>query len=228
MYFPFFFGSTFLLLIPALILAIYAQSRVKSTYQRYAQVRSRSGATGAQVARFLLNSYGLGNVGIEEIQGTLTDHYDPRGKVLRLSYDISRGNSLSALGIAAHEAGHAVQDGKSYFPLYLRNSLVPAANFGTWLAFPLFFIGFLFRGPVLMNIGILLYCGAVAFSVFTLPVEFNASRRALVMLKEGRFLDDDELLNARQVLNAAAFTYVAATAMAIMQLIRLLLLRGRR
>ena len=228
MYFPFFFDSTFLLLIPALILAIYAQSRVKSTYQRYAQVRSRSGATGAQVARFLLNSYGLGNVGIEEIQGTLTDHYDPRGKVLRLSYDISRGNSLSALGIAAHEAGHAVQDGKSYFPLYLRNSLVPAANFGTWLAFPLFFIGFLFRGPVLMNIGILLYCGAVAFSVLTLPVEFNASRRALVMLKEGRFLDDDELLNARQVLNAAAFTYVAAVAMAIMQLIRLLLLRGRR
>ena len=224
----YFFNSTFLLLIPALILAIYAQSRVKSTYQRYAQVRSKSGATGAQVARFLLNSYGLGNVGIEEIQGTLTDHYDPRGKVLRLSYDISRGNSLSALGIAAHEAGHAVQDGKSYFPLYLRNSLVPAANFGTWLAFPLFFIGFLFRGPVLMNIGILLYCGAVAFSVFTLPVEFNASRRALVMLKEGRFLDDDELLNARQVLNAAAFTYVAATAMAIMQLIRLLLLRGRR
>lgn len=228
MYFPFFFNSTFLLLIPALILAIYAQSRVKSTYQRYAQVRSRSGATGAQVARFLLNSYGLGNVGIEEIQGTLTDHYDPRGKVLRLSYDISRGNSLSALGIAAHEAGHAVQDGRSYFPLYLRNSLVPAANFGTWLAFPLFFIGFLFRGPVLMNIGILLYCGAVAFSVLTLPVEFNASRRALVMLKEGRFLDDDELLDASQVLNAAAFTYVAAVAMAIMQLIRLLLLRGRR
>ncbi len=222
MYFPFF------MLIPALILAIYAQSRVRSTYKKYARIRPKSGATGRQVARFLLNSHGLGNVAIEEIPGTLTDHYDPRKKVLRLSSDISRGSSLSALGVAAHEAGHAVQDGRSYFPLYVRNSFVPVANFGTKLAFPLFFIGFLFRGPMLMSLGILLYCGAVAFSVLTLPVEFNASKRALAMLKGGGFLDEDELPHARQVLSAAALTYVAACAMAIMQLIRLILLRGRR
>lgn len=228
MYFLFFMNRTFLLLIPALILAIYAQSKVRSTYQRYARIRPKSGATGREVARSLLNSYGLGNVAIEEVSGTLTDHYDPRKKVLCLTSDISRGSSLSALGVAAHEAGHAVQDGMSYFPLYIRNSIVPMANFGTMLAFPLFFIGFLFRGPILMNIGILLYCGAVVFSVLTLPVEFNASKRALAMLKGGGFLDEGEIPHARQVLRAAALTYVAAAAMAVMQLIRLILLRGRR
>lgn len=228
MYFPLFLDSSFFLLIPALVLAIYAQFKVRNTYQKYARVTPRRGTSGTQVARALLDSYGLGNVKIEEIPGNLTDHYDPRQKVLRLSYDISRGNSLSALGIAAHEAGHAVQDGRSYFPLYLRNSLVPVANFGTTLAFPLFLIGFLFRGPLLMNIGILLYCGAVAFSVLTLPIEFDASRRALAMLGEGRYLDDNELPHARQVLRAAALTYVAACAMAIMQLVRLFMLRSRR
>lgn len=222
------FGPTFLFLIPAIILAIYAQSKVKNTYAKYARVQPRKKITGARVARLILDAHQLTDVPVESIPGQLTDHYDPRAKVLRLSSPVYGESSLAALGIAAHEAGHAIQHGKGYLPLMVRNGIFPLARFGSGLAFPLFFIGFFFmHSKPLMDIGILLYTGAVAFSVITLPVEFNASRRALHLLKSGLRLDEKEILGARKVLSAAALTYVAATAMAVMQLIRLLALRGR-
>jgi Zn-dependent membrane protease YugP len=168
---------------------------------------------------------------VEQTTGRLSDHYDPRKKALRLSSGVYDSHSLAALGVAAHEAGHAIQHHNGYAPLHLRNLIYPMASFGSTLAFPLFIVGFIFTngGPsLLMDIGILLFSVAVAFSVLTLPVEFNASRRALVLLEEGRYLDGAELGGAKKVLSAAALTYVASTAMAIMQLVRLLILRDRR
>jgi len=187
--------------------------------------------SGAEVARQLLSSSGISDVTVEKTPGNLTDHYDPRKRVLRLSEGVYSSSSLAALGIAAHETGHAIQHHREYFPLQLRNAIYPVASLGSSLAFPLFFVGFIFsrQGPsILMDIGILLFAGAVVFSVLTLPVEFNASRRALALLGEGRYLKKDELYGARKVLLAAALTYVAATAMAAIQLLRLILLRGSR
>jgi Zn-dependent membrane protease YugP len=168
---------------------------------------------------------------VEKTSGRLSDHYDPRKKVLRLSEGVHDSSSLAALGIAAHEAGHAIQDAGGYAPLHIRNGIYPVANLGSSLAFPLFFIGFIFSrsGPsILMDLGILLFAGAVVFSVITLPVEFNASKRAMALLGDGGFLQKDELAGARKVLSAAALTYVAATAMAAMQLLRMFILRGSR
>lgn len=226
-----FFGDpTFLLVIPALILAFYAQSRVKGAYQRYSRVQALSRTTGAQAAHQLLQAAGAGEVTIEKAAGRLTDHYDPRKKVLRLSQGVHDSASIAALGIAAHEAGHALQHHQHYQPMHLRSLIYPVASLGSTLAFPLFFIGFITsRGPsVLMDIGIILFAGAVAFSVVTLPVEFNASKRALALLEERRFLTADEMVGARKVLGAAALTYVASTAMAATQLLRMFLLRSSR
>jgi len=226
-----FWDYTYLLLIPTFILAIYAQQKVRSTYSRFSQKLASSRISGAEVAHQILSSSGASEVKIERTAGRLTDHYDPRKKALRLSEGVYESNSLAALGIAAHEAGHALQHHSGYFPLHIRNAIYPVANLGSTLAFPIFFIGFIFsrQGPsILMDIGILLFAGAVFFTVLTLPVEFNASRRALALLEEGRYLKSEELLGARRVLSAAALTYVAATAMAIMQLLRLFLLRGSR
>ncbi len=226
----FFWDYTFFLLIPPLILALYAQQKVKATYKKFSTKRSSSRISGADLARQILRSSGA-DVKVEKIRGQLTDHYDPRKKVLRLSEGVFGNSSISALGIAAHETGHALQHQSGYVPLQIRNAIYPLASFGSSLAFPLFFIGFIFsrQGPsILMDIGILLFAGAVVFSVLTLPVEFNASNRALVMLGEGGYLNKDELYQARKVLSAAALTYVAATAMAAMQLLRLFLLRGSR
>jgi len=224
----FFYDSTFLLLIPALILAVYAQAKVKGTYTRYARIGSRRGVTSDEVAQAILSSEGLMNVKVTRTPGELTDHYDPRSKTLRLSDGVYGSTSLAALGIAAHETGHAIQHGRLYAPLHIRNVIFPVANLGSNLAFPLFFIGLLFGGSkFLMDLGILLYTGAVAFSVITLPVEFNASRRALKLLSEGAYLDQDELVGARRVLTAAALTYVAATCMAVLQLVRMLMMRRR-
>ena len=228
----FFFDYTWFLIIPPLILALYAQARVRSTYARYSQVAAASRLTGAQIACQILDSRGAQNVPVEQIPGQMTDNYDPRKKVLRLSDGIYGSNSLAALGIAAHEAGHAIQHHDGYSPLALRNVIFPIASIGSTLAFPLFFIGFIMgqkRGPsILMDIGILLFAGAVLFSVITLPVEFNASRRALVVLEERGYLNQTEMAGARKVLSAAALTYVAATAMAVMQLVRMLLIRDSR
>ena len=219
-------GRTMILLIPALILAVYAQAKVRGAFRRYSQVRSTRGVRGAQVAQELLRQNGL-DVEVEPTGGTLTDHYNPRTHVLKLSEGVYYSNSVAALGVAAHETGHAVQHGLGYFPLALRNGFVPLANFGSTLAFPLFFIGLLFgRNMLLMNIGIVLFAMAVAFHIVTLPVELNASRRALTMLSSGGYLAQDEVGSARAVLNAAAWTYVASATMAVMQLVRLLMLRG--
>ena len=211
-----YFGdTTFFLLIPAIILALYAQARVKGTYARYSRIMAQSGLTGAEAARSLLNTGGAGDVPVERIAGQLTDNYDPRKKVLRLSEGVYDGRSLAALGIAAHETGHAF----------------PVANIGSSLAFPLFFIGLLTssRGPsVLMDIGILLFTAAVLFSVVTLPVEFNASKRAVHILETQGLLNGQEIAGARKVLSAAALTYVAATATAILWLVRMLIIRGSR
>jgi len=227
----FFWDYTIFLLIPPLLLALYAQQKVKSTYRLYSTKLASSRISASRVAQEILNSSGASNVRIEQAAGQLTDHYDPRKKVLRLSQGVYGSPSLAALGIAAHEAGHAIQHHSGYAPLHLRNAIYPVANLGSSLAFPLFFIGFLFsrQGPsLLMDIGILLFAGAVVFSLLTLPVELNASRRAMGLLRDGGYLREDELQGARKVLSAAALTYVAATAMAAVQLLRLFLLRGSR
>jgi hypothetical protein len=227
-----YFGdTTFFLLIPAIILALYAQARVKGTYARYSRIMAQSGLTGAEAARSLLNTGGAGDVPVERIAGQLTDNYDPRKKVLRLSEGVYDGRSLAALGIAAHETGHALQHHNHYAPLQFRNGFFPVANIGSSLAFPLFFIGLLTssRGPsVLMDIGILLFTAAVLFSVVTLPVEFNASKRAVHILETQGLLNGQEIAGARKVLSAAALTYVAATATAILWLVRMLIIRGSR
>jgi len=228
----FYMDSTWFLVIPPLILAVYAQARVRSTYKRYSRVGASSRLTAAEVARQILNSRGAQEVKVEKIPGQLSDNYDPRSKVLHLSEGVHDSNSLAALGIAAHEAGHAIQHHNHYSPLAIRNLIYPVANIGSTLAFPLFFIGLITsqkRGPsLLMDLGILLFAGAVLFSVITLPVEFNASKQALAVLKERGYLNQTETAGARKVLSAAALTYVAATAMAVMQLVRMLLLRDSR
>ncbi len=226
----FFWDYTFFLLIPPLILALYAQQKVRSTYKQFSTKLASSRISGADLASRILRASGA-NVKVEKTPGRLSDHYDPRKRVLRLSEGVYGSSSIAALGIAAHETGHALQHQQGYAPLQLRNAIYPIASLGSSLAFPLFFIGFIFsrQGPsILMDIGILLFAGAVFFSLLTLPVEFNASNRALVLLREGGYLKTEELSQARRVLSAAALTYVAATAMAAMQLLRLFLLRGSR
>jgi Zn-dependent membrane protease YugP len=224
----FFYDPTFLLLIPAILLAFYAQAKVQGTYAKFSRIASSRGYTGAQLARYLLDDYRMAEVEIQTTPGNLSDHYDPRSKKLRLSKGVYQSNSVAALGIVAHEVGHAIQDANSYLPLKLRNSFVPAANIGSGLAFPLFFIGLIVSLPFLMDLGIILFAFAVVFSVITLPVEFNASRRAIRILSDGRYLTEKEVPLAKKVLSAAALTYVAATAMAVLNLMRLLLLRGSR
>ena len=227
MFFPFYISTMdILLLVPALILALYAQYKVKSAYREMSQRRTASGLTGAQVARDMLRKNQIFDVEVEETPGTLTDHYDPRSKTLRLSSDVYNDNSLAALGVAAHETGHAVQHALGYTPLQLRHAIFPVANFGSSLGIPLFIGGLIFSSSFLMDFGIILFAAAVAFQVVTLPVEFNASSRALAQLKSGGYLRADEVAGARKVLKAAALTYVAATAVAAVHLIRLLLIRG--
>jgi len=227
----FFWDYTYIFLIPPLILAFYAQAKVRSTYAKFSRVFASSGTSGAQMAGEILNLGGANDVNIEKTPGQLSDHYDPRKKALRLSPGVYEGNSIAALGVAAHESGHALQHHTGYMPLHIRNGIYPIANFGSMLAFPLFLVGFFMssKGPnILMDIGILLFAGAVLFSVLTLPVEFNASRRAMAILGERGYLKGQELDGARKVLQAAALTYVAATAMAAMQLLRMFLIRQSR
>lgn len=227
----FFWDYTFILLIPPLLLALYAQQRVRSTFARWSRKYASSRITGVQLAEEIMMTGGIRDVKVEKIPGQLTDHYDPRKKALRLSGNVYGSNSIAALGVAAHETGHALQHHVGYLPLQLRNAIYPVASFGSTLAFPLFFAGLIFGGGrphILMDIGILLFAGAVAFTVITLPVEFNASRRALALLEERGVLSRQELVGAKDVLSAAALTYVAATAMAAMQLLRMFILRGSR
>lgn len=223
-----FYDPTFILIIPALLLVLYAQFRVQSTFAKYSNVASSRGLTGAEVGRRLLDGAGLRSVPVQEVSGELTDHYDPRDKTLHLSKPVYGSNSVAAVGVVAHEVGHALQDAQAYAPLAVRSNLVPAANLGSQLAIPLFFMGLLFSFPMLMDIGIIAFSLAVAFQVITLPVEFNASSRAIKILSDGGYLTGQEIPQARSVLNAAALTYVAAMAMAVLNLIRLLALRNQR
>jgi len=225
-YFPMFFDPTFVILIPALLLAVWAQIKVQGTFNQFSRVYSRKGVRAYEAARVLLDRFGLSNVPIERISGSLTDHYDPRTKALRLSESVYASPSIAAIGIAAHEVGHAIQDAHAYKPLKMRNAIVPVANLGTGLAFPLFFIGLLFRAPVLMDVGILFFAAVIIFHLVTLPVEFDASARALRNLTNAGLLAQDEIGGAKAVLNAAALTYVAATVMAVAQLFRLLIFRN--
>ncbi|MEE2658626.1 MAG: zinc metallopeptidase [Candidatus Latescibacterota bacterium] len=216
------------LLLPCIALALYSQSKVRSTYSKYSQIASTARINGAETARRLLRENGIVDVAVEEVGGTLSDHYDPREKVVRLSSGIYSGTHLAGLAVAAHEVGHAIQHSRGYFPLNLRHTFLPVANIGSMAAFPLFMIGFFFGGggTFLMDIGIALFAGVVAFQLITLPVEFNASSRAMMQLVDGRYLAPDEGKAAKRVLNAAALTYVAATATSLMHLVRLLILRG--
>lgn len=217
-----------ILLVPALVLGIYAKVKVSSSFNHYSQVPSARGLSGAQAARMMLDSAGLADVGIEVAGSRLSDHYDPRSRMLTLSPEVGNSNSLAALGVAAHEAGHAMQHADGYTPFRLRSTLVPVARIGSNLGFILFLVGLLFfRSGIMMNIGIILYAGAVLFTVVTLPVELNASKRAMTQLSDRNILVADELTGAKKVLSAAALTYVAAALMAVLQLVRLILISRR-
>ncbi len=223
------FDSGYILLVlPALIFALWAQSRVNGTFERYSRRWAQSRKTGAEVASELLHQAGLGDISVERIPHTLGDHYDPRHRTLRLSPQVYDRVSVAALGVAAHEVGHAIQHDVGYMPLGLRNSLLPVAQLGSQAAVPLFLIGFLFNFDALMTLGIFFFAGAVLFQLVTLPVEYNASARALALLESGGYISREEVGPVREVLSAAALTYVAATAVAVAQLLRLLMLRGRR
>lgn len=220
---------TYILVLIGAILSIGASSKVKSTFGKYAKVRSMSGMTGAQAARRILDNNGLQHVGVEHISGTLSDHYDPRSQMVRLSDSTYGASSVAAIGVAAHECGHAMQHKEDYAPLKIRTAIVPAANLGSKLGMPIIILGVLLSyNYVLIQVGIWVFSLAVLFQVVTLPVEFNASSRALKMLESYGILGREEVGGSRKVLSAAAMTYVAAAAASILQLLRLILLFGRR
>ena len=221
------------LVIPAMILALYAQNKVNSTFKKYSRVASRSGMTGAQAARRLMELNGIYDVSIERVSGNLTDHYDPLKKVLRLSDSVYSDTSVAAIGVAAHETGHAIQHARGYVPLTLRTVMVPLANLGSTLSMPLIFLGILFSfssvmGNTMINLGILLFGLSVVFTIITLPVEFNASRRAVACLGDSGILYDDEIGGVKKVLSAAAMTYVSSTAVALANFLRLIIIFGGR
>ena len=222
------FDPTYLLLVIGTLLSLAASSRLKRTFATYSRIRSSSGMTGAQAARRILNSRGLYDVQVFPVSGNLTDHYDPRTRRVCLSQASYNQTSLAAVGVAAHECGHAVQHAENYGPLNLRSSLVPVANLGSTLAWPLFLIGLIFSMRPLLTAGIVLFSAAVLFQLVTLPVEYNASDRALRLLTETGILGSDEVRGSRKVLSAAALTYVAALAGSVLQLLRLIILAGGR
>ncbi len=226
------FDPTMLIVLPALILSVWAQIMVSSTFDKYSKISTRRGLTGYGAARAILDSNGLQNIKIERVHGHLTDHYDPRTGIIRLSDSVYDSASTAAVGVASHEAGHAVQYANKYVPIKIRSAIIPVTRFGSMLAMPLFFIGIIAALPELMYAGIILYSAVAIFQLVTLPVEFNASSRALQALKSSKMLDDIELSGARKVLSAAAMTYVAALLTSLLTLLRLLVLagggRGRR
>ena len=229
-YYGYGFDWTYLMVLAGAILSLIASAKVNSTFQKYARVRSMSGLTGAQVARRILDRNGLSEIPVEHVSGNLSDHYDPSSRVLRLSDSTYNSLSVAAIGVAAHECGHAIQHKESYGPLKLRTAIVPAANIGSRLGMPIILLGLVFGGggSVLVNIGIWVFSLAVLFQIITLPVEFNASNRALAMLDDYGILGQDEKRKAKSVLSAAAMTYVAAAAASILQLLRLMILFGGR
>ena len=238
MLFGFFWGDwTIIIMIPALIFALWAQSKVNSTFNRYAKVHNRRGITGADAARRVLDANGLYHVTIERVHGHLTDHYDPKAGVIRLSDTVYASTGIAALGVAAHEAGHAVQHAVGYTPIKLRTAIIPLTRFGSVLAMPLFILGLIFSGgsylgygvgSIFMITGILFFAFSTLFQLVTLPTEFNASARAMTALEDGGLLAADELPAAKATLSAAAMTYVAALATSLASLLRLILIFNRR
>lgn len=225
----FYWDWTMILVIPGLLLGLWAQMRVSSAFRKYSAVYARSGMSAEDVARSMLNQAGCGNVSIRSVSGNLTDHYDPRNNTLRLSDGVYGSSSVAAIGIAAHECGHAMQQHEGYAPLVLRSALVPAVNLGSNLYFPIFLLGLLFSWEPLIYVGIACFALTLVFSLVTLPVEFNASGRALRVLDQQGYLSSEEMDGARAVLNAAAMTYVAAAISSLLQLVRLLIIaRDRR
>ncbi len=225
----FYFDWTMILVIPGLLLGIWAQTRVSSAFQKYSRVATRSGQSAQSVARSLLDRSGCGMVSVDQVSGSLTDHYDPRSNTLRLSTDVYGSGSVAAIGVAAHECGHAMQQHEGYAPLKLRSAIVPVVNIGSKLYFPIFLLGLLFSWEPLVYVGIGCFALTLLFSLVTLPVEFNASGRALRALREGGYLSNDELDGAKKVLDAAPLTYVASAISSLLQLVRLLIIaRSRR
>ncbi|MBZ9624356.1 zinc metallopeptidase [Clostridium sp. FP2] len=224
----FFYDSTMIILLPAIIISALAQFKIKASFSKYSKVNSANGYTGAQVARMLLDDGGLFDIPVEIVGGKLTDHYDPSKRVMRLSQEVYNGTSVAAIGVAAHETGHAIQDKENYAPLKIRNAIVPVVNFSSNASWLLFLMGIILSVPSLVNIGIILFSGVVVFQLITLPVEFNASSRALAILESRSILYGDEIKGAKSVLSAAAMTYVSAALMAISQLIRLVLISRDR
>ena len=220
------FDGTYVLIILAFLISALVSAKMNATFSKYSKVRSYCGMTGAQAAQRILSSAGIYDVRIEHVSGKLTDHYDPSNKVLRLSDAVYGNTSIAAIGVAAHECGHAVQHARNYVPLSVRSAIVPVANFGSQLSWPLFLAGIIFSFRPLLMIGILLFCAALLFQIVTLPVEFNASARALRMLDETGIMGRQEIRGTKKVLRAAAMTYVAAVIGSLLQLLRLLILSG--
>ena len=224
----YYFDPTYIVLIPAVIFAFYAQMKVNSAYSRYSRVRNRRGITGAQAARMILDANGLSDVRIEITKGRLSDHYDPKKRVMRLSPEVYGNPSIASVSIAAHESGHAVQHGESYMPLKIRNAIVPVVNIASYMAWPLLIIGLLMgqgTGTLIFDIGVLFFLGVIVFHAITLPVELNASKRAIAQLSSLGIVYPEETAGSKKVLSTAALTYVAALATAILNLVRILMLR---
>ncbi len=225
----YYFDPTYIFVLIGAVLSIIASARVNSTFNKFARERSMSGMTGAQTAEKILRTKGIYDVRVEHIRGTLTDHYDPSAKVVRLSDSVYNSTSVAAIGVAAHECGHVMQHYEKYAPLNIRTALVPAANIGSKLGIPIILVGLILgSNPLLMQIGIWVFSLAVLFQVVTLPVEFDASKRALVCIEQYGIVTSDERRKSAKVLKAAAYTYVAAAAASILQLLRLVMLFGRR
>lgn len=222
---PYFYFDYYylILVVPALLLAIWAQVQVKTTYRKYSRVPNSRGMTGAYAAQAVLNFYGITDVRIERVSGNLTDHYDPRSKVIRLSDGVYNSSTVAAIGIACHEAGHAAQHAENYAPIKIRNAIIPVCNIGSTIGIPLALIGWIFSFSILIYVGLGLYAAVFIFQVATLPVEFNASRRAIKVIGETQLLRDDEIGGAKKVLAAAAMTYVASMIVSLANLLRLLL-----
>lgn len=222
---PYFYFDYYylILVVPALLLAICAQVQVKTTYRKYSRVPNSRGMTGAYAAQAVLNFYGITDVRIERVSGNLTDHYDPRSKVIRLSDGVYNSSTVAAIGIACHEAGHAAQHAENYAPIKIRNAIIPVCNIGSTIGIPLALIGWIFSFSILIYVGLGLYAAVFIFQVATLPVEFNASRRAIKVIDETQLLRDDEIGGAKKVLAAAAMTYVASMMVSLANLLRLLL-----
>lgn len=223
----FYYDWTMILIIPGLLLGMWAQHKVNSSFQKYRGVNARGGKTAEEIARALLNQNGCGNVIIEPTSGSLTDHYDPASNTLRLSRSVYGTTSVAAIGVAAHECGHAMQKREGYGPLKLRTSLVPVVNLGSNLYFPIFMLGLVFSWEPLVQVGILCFALTLLFALITLPVEFNASSRAVRALNEGGYLSSEEIKGAKAVLDAAALTYVASAISSLLQLLRLLIIARR-